>query len=270
MRRTILITVLAMADAAVSMDSAIKKWPSPAILLPLYIWPTNDFIWEPVYTAAELHPKIQFQVIINPDSGPGYTEFPATSYITAVARLNTYDNVFMLGYIPTYHASRDISDVRNDIMIYSGWACFKNQNIALSGIFFDEAPNTNEQSSIHYMTKISNIARDHHLSTVIFNPGTKLEEGSVNAYFEAADLIVEFENSYSTWTNTAPADRFSLAKDHYKDAVLLYDVSLDTDYYQFLREAKQLGLGAVYLTNNADYKSLHSISIIAAMLTKAL
>ncbi|KAJ5557593.1 Spherulation-specific family 4 [Penicillium frequentans] len=248
MRRTILTTVLAMADTAVSMNSAIKKWPSPAILLPLYIWPTDDFIWEPVYTAAELHPEIQFQVIINPDSGPGYTEFPATSYITAVAHLNTYDNVFMLG----------------------GWACFKSQNIALSGIFFDETPNTNEQSSIHYMTKISNIARDHHLSTVIFNPGTKLEEGSVNAYFEAADLIVELENSYSTWTNTVPADSFSLAKDHYKDAVLLYDVSSDTDYYQFLREAKQLGLGAVYLTNNADYKSLDSISIIAAMLTKAL
>lgn len=81
MRRTILITVLAMADAAVSMDSAIKKWPSPAILLPLYIWPTNDFIWEPVYTAAELHPEIQFQVIINPDSGPGYTGQIFTSHL---------------------------------------------------------------------------------------------------------------------------------------------------------------------------------------------
>ena len=44
---------------------------STGILLPLYMWPTDNSTWSPVYEAASAHPDILFQVIINPDNGPG-------------------------------------------------------------------------------------------------------------------------------------------------------------------------------------------------------
>lgn len=59
-----------LLGTALSMASAVS---STAIILPLYVWPIDDSTWSPVYDAISSHPDIEFQVIINPESGPGDT-----------------------------------------------------------------------------------------------------------------------------------------------------------------------------------------------------
>lgn len=59
---------LAILSAIIAFASLVS---STGILIPLYVWPEDDTTWEPVYTAVAAHPDILFQVIINPDSGPG-------------------------------------------------------------------------------------------------------------------------------------------------------------------------------------------------------
>ncbi|KAJ5646875.1 Spherulation-specific family 4 [Penicillium lividum] len=256
------------ASSAASSSTA-SSTASTSILLPLYIWPTDNTTWGPVYEAAAGNPDIEFQVIVNPSSGPGDTTYPEAAYIAGIAQLNSYDNVVVLGYIPTEYATRDISDVESDISTYSGWAAYTEKNIAVSGIFFDEAPRTDDTSLISYMTEVADNARSHSLNTVVFNPGTKLEEGAVNGYFDAADLIVEFENSYETWVTAVPADEFSSVEDYSKDAVLLYSVPSSANYESVIAEVKKMGLGAAYLTNTDDYKSADTILKVAAAMVQA-
>lgn len=59
-----------LLGTAFSMASTVF---STGIIIPLYVWPTDESTWSPVYNAISSHPNIQFQVIVNPDSGPGDT-----------------------------------------------------------------------------------------------------------------------------------------------------------------------------------------------------
>lgn len=190
--------------------------------------------------------------------------YPDANYITGIAKLNSYHNVEVLGYIPTNYAERDASEVGREISTYSNWASYKAKNITVSGVFFDEAPNTNDTSKIAYMQGISRSARARKLTTVVFNPGATLEEGSAKGYFKAADLIVEFENSYSEWTSTIPAKQFSTSEDYSKDAIILYSAPLDTDYDAVVQEAQSMRLGAAYLTNDDKYMSVDTVLKVAA------
>ncbi|KAJ5090085.1 CAZyme family [Penicillium argentinense] len=237
---------------------------STGILLPLYVWPEDDSTWAPVYNAVSSHPDILFQIIVNPDSGPGDSAYPDENIIAGVAKLNSYDNVQVLGYIPTNYAERDISEVIDDISIYSKWSSNKSKNITVSGIFFDEAPNTNDADKISYMQSVSKSAKSGCLSTVVFNPGATLEDGSADGYFEAADLIVEFENSYSAWTTNIPANKFSSSKNYSKDAIILYSAPMTLDYEAVVQEAQSMGLGAAYLTNTDNYMSVETVQKVAA------
>ena len=41
-------------------------------LLPLYIYPgTSLTAWTPIFNAIKQYPSVHWQVVINPDSGPG-------------------------------------------------------------------------------------------------------------------------------------------------------------------------------------------------------
>lgn len=237
---------------------------STGILIPLYIWPEDDSTWAPVFNAITAYPDFQFQIIVNPDSGPGKEAYPDENIIAGIAKLNSHDNVHVIGYIHTEYAERDISEVESEISTYSKWASYKAKNITVSGIFFDEAPNANDATKISYMQSISASAKSSDLSKVVFNPGATLENGSADEYFKAADLIVEFENSYSEWTTRIPAQQFSSSEHYAKDAIILYNAPTTADYRVVVQEAQNLGLGAAYLTNTDDYTSVTTVKKVAA------
>lgn len=170
----------------------------------------------------------------------------------------------VIGYIPVNYAERAQAEVDSQIATYSGWSSYKAKNISVSGIFFDEAPSTNDNTKISYMQSISATAKISNLNMVVFNPGTTLEEGSAAEYFKAADLIVEFEKPYSEWTSIIPANEFSSSETYGKDAIIVYSAPLTADYGAVVQEAQSMGLGAVYLTNSDDYMSIDTVPKVAA------
>ncbi|KAI7653369.1 hypothetical protein KC318_g14296, partial [Hortaea werneckii] len=69
---------------------------SSFILVPLYMFPFPG-AWDPLLQAAQKHPEINFQAIINPDSGPGQGTCPGPEHTTALANLIAYPNIQTLG-----------------------------------------------------------------------------------------------------------------------------------------------------------------------------
>lgn len=145
------------------------------VLFPLYIYPTNDSTWDPLYESyvepethippialrtvtdsprVTTHPDLNFTVIINPSSGPGSSAYPSEDYTSSVERLSTYSNVRKVGYVRTAYATRNITAVLDDVATYAGWA---NQSLtlAMDGIFFDEAPYDYSAAKAEYMQTIS-------------------------------------------------------------------------------------------------------------------
>jgi hypothetical protein len=234
---------------------------STGLLVPLYAWPGTD-AWNTIYDTIAAHPSIPFYLIINPSTGPGTTEYPEEVFITAIAKLNSYSNTEVLGYTYTKQGTRASSEVEKDIATYANWASYTMQNIRLSGIFFDEAPNGEDPSKLAYFQSLSRKSKDSSLNTVVFNPGVKLK-ADVAKWFEAAEFIVEYENTYVNWVARNPVEHF-LTPDHYgKDAVILNQTPEDASIDGVVHLAKDMGLGAIYLASDDNYMSLATVSKVA-------
>ncbi|KAJ5164367.1 Spherulation-specific family 4 [Penicillium coprophilum] len=234
---------------------------STGLLVPLYSWPDTN-AWNTIYDTIAAHASIPFYLIINPSSGPGNTEYPEDVFITAIAKLNSYPNTQVLGYTYTKQGTRDSSEVEKDIDTYSKWATYAGQNIRLSGIFFDEAPDGEDPSKLAYFQNLSRKSKSSSLNTVVFNPGVKLK-ADVAKWFEAADFIVEYENTYANWVARDPDEHLSTSEYHGKDAVILNQTPEDASVDDVVRLAKDMGLGAIYLASDDDYMSLATVPKVA-------
>lgn len=253
---SVLMTVLALASIV----------QSTGIIVPLYAYPGTD-AWNTVYDSIAAHSSILFYLIINPDTGPGTTEYPADVYITAIAKLNSYSNVQVLGYTYTNHGSRAISEVKADIAVYAKWSSYAGKDISLAGIFFDLTPNGEDQSQLAYFQQLSSTAKNSNLGTVVFNPGAKIL-ADVAKWFAAADFIVEYENTYADWLTLAPTEHLSGQATYAKDAIILNQTPGDASIDTVVKLAKNLGLGAIYLTYDDNYMGLTSVSKIAVAVSQ--
>ncbi|KAL2820270.1 Spherulation-specific family 4 [Aspergillus granulosus] len=284
------------------------------VILPLYTWP-SDSAWDPVYNALAAYPDVEFYVIVNPNSGPGDSSPPASEYIAGVTALNSYPNVHTLGYVRTNYTNRDIHDVKEDIDIYSQWASYSastrtrtlkprsacsdentstatpsipstpsnpNPGIALSGIFFDEAPHSSSTPELSYMQDVAayvqskpanfnfNSNSSSATPTVIFNPGTT----HAPEYFNYATHIVDFESPYSVWQerNSGGAG-FAVdgvdSGDYSQSAIIINSVPEDVDYGSVIDAVVEKGIALMYLTNDFDYKRTDSVGKVAAAIVGA-
>ncbi|KAJ5773132.1 Spherulation-specific family 4 [Penicillium paradoxum] len=244
-------TVLALASTVVSTG----------LLVPLYSWPGTN-AWNTIYDSIAAHPSVRFYLIINPENGPGAGEYPEDAYITAIAKLNSYSNTRVLGYTHTEYGSRARAEVEKDIAVYAKWSSYKSQNIGLTGIFFDEAPSGGDPSHLAYFQHLSQTTKESGLNTVIFNPGVKIV-ADVEKWFEAADFIVEYEDTYANWVALAPTEHFSTPENYGKDAMILNQTPEDADIDSVVKMAKGMGLGAIHLTYDDSYMSLATVPKIA-------
>jgi Spherulation-specific family 4 len=64
-----------------------------------------------------------------------------------------------VGYVRTTYATRNISDVFDDVSVYSSWATNKTGEYGMHGIFFDEVPNTYTDSGAEFMREVDAFAR---------------------------------------------------------------------------------------------------------------
>lgn len=110
---------------------------------------------------ASTYPRVQFTVIINPNSGPGECALPDDSYTEAIRRLNSMDNVRTIGYVATTWCTRSLGSVLDDITLYAEWGNF-DPSLAMTGIFFDETPTSYTPEHVSYLQTISQTVRSNH------------------------------------------------------------------------------------------------------------
>ncbi|KAH0279928.1 glycosyltransferase family 4 protein, partial [Aureobasidium melanogenum] len=152
--------------------------------------------WQPLYDALNNNPQVTFDIIVNPNNGPGGSP-PDSNYIANISQLNTYSNVNMLGYVHTSYGNRSLSAISSDIDTYQRWSTYTNYNISLGGIFVDESPTTMDHYS--YMATIYNKVKRtmKHGNLVWTNPGVPVD----SSFYKIADMINAYENTYDAWMN---------------------------------------------------------------------
>lgn len=249
--------------ALLALASTVR---STGIIIPLYTWPGNN-AWAAVFKSIAAHPSTPFYLIINPNSGPGTTEYPDEVFIAAISKLNSYPNTHLLGYTLTDYGARPQSTVESEIAMYAKWSSYTAKNISLAGIFFDVASNGEDRSKLGYYQQISSTAKKSGLDIVVFNPGAKIM-ADVAQWFAAADLIVEYENTYANWLASAPTVHLSVNANRPKQAIILNQTPSGANIDTIVQLAKNLGLGAIYLCYDANYMSLVSVPKISVAFAK--
>lgn len=164
-----------------------------SIAIPLYVYPSPS-AWSPIFAFLENNPNVRLHLIVNPANGPGGS-IPDEQYVANVARLNTYRNATLYGYVHVSWAKRQIEDVCADVTAWANWTACSQADIHVDGIFVDEAPS--KLDKLPYMSNIWRHARAAFKSKVVVwtNPGVAIDA----AFYGYADLINAFENTSDHW-----------------------------------------------------------------------
>lgn len=184
------------------------------ILLPLYVYPSavyndNASNWQSLLTTIRNHPAVNFDIVINPDSGPGGVGFGKDdiNYRTGVQLLNAQSNVRTLGYVHTNYGGIPASNVSNNVTTWASWPSPYNVN----GIFFDETPNSNGRTpnEATYMSGLASTTRST-AGTVggklVYNVGQKVVPANEASYFGSGggDSVIVFEQTWAVYQTTNP------------------------------------------------------------------
>jgi hypothetical protein len=239
-------------------STPLFKMAAPVLaIVPLYIYPTNSAAWAPLITSLSANTTVDVQVIINPNSGPGDTQYPDSNYIAAIAELNSYSNVQTVCYVPTSWANRAITDVETDVSTCAGWASYTEADIHMDGIFFDEAVYEYNDTTSSYMSSITSYAQNALGSgrdTIIFNPGTVVS----TSWYGIADYIVAFENSYSAYSDAVLSSIPSTVRG--QSQFIIYGFTGDTtDQTTLVNDLVAGGIGTIFITTQTVYTAWSSL-----------
>ena len=239
---------------------------NPFILLPLYIYPESG-LWDPLFTAASAHPAVDFQVIVNPWTGPGEGSCSEESFTSVLQQVQQYPNIRTLGYVHTANAwdcgesgtdicvtSAPAEEVKGNVTTYSNWASEECGALGVDGIFFDESPSTDEEGYVAYMADVSAFAKATlgQEAITMFNAGT----GVSAQYWDLADYICVLENSGSTFESFSTEDLDELTSGgKYADQAtfILYDY--EGDLRADVQDIVGKGISGVSVTDAEGYVS---------------
>ena len=230
-----------------------------SILLPLYIYPDpSASAWNDVTAAISAYPSVEWQIIVNPASGPGTTSYPTdANYITGISTLNRYANVQTVGYVDTAYGNRAYSSVKADIDAYAKWASYPSANISIAGIFFDDVNNTASDTVYHYLANAANYAYatvPSVVTPVIFNPGAL----APTQLFDYCDTIVEYEGLFSSYKGDATINTIpSGFRD--KSAIVMHDTPETADVTGIVKSMVQYGMDSVYLAPDCCYNRVSAV-----------
>lgn len=248
-----------------ALDPGSKLPPTPIInkpfiLLPLYIYPTPT-AWEPLYSAADSHPELDFLAVVNPGNGPGPDILPDANYIEALARLTALPNVRLIGYVHCSYGNRLLDELVADVSAYRGWteaaarrddgkvccSCVpKHQSpdrttadvglktIFVDGIFIDEVPSSTV--FVQYLATLSRAAKTVLNRNLAINVTNKEDPDETTADDAGVILL-----SPTSTTSTPPASLPPLpqsvpgtASPSCSTAIVIYNpgVVIDPIFYQ--------------------------------------
>jgi len=128
------------------------------LMIPLYTYPT-DSSWSNLIRGKQTHPNVPVIAIINVYNGPG----PAidSNFVNGIKKLQAA-HITVIGYVYTSYASRPISDVEADMMLYEQW-------YKVNGIFFDNM--SSDASTASYDTTLANFAKSQGFAVTVGNRG---------------------------------------------------------------------------------------------------
>lgn len=242
------------------------------VLVPLYIYP-NPGTWDPLFNAAKANPNVTFQVVVNPNSGPGEGSCPDTNFINVTSHLNAIPNIQTLAYVHTADrydcgpdgtwicpCSRPASELETEITTYQNWptadcSTDNTKDIHIGGIFFDESPSL--ANCTDYMSEVTSFAKNTltNGNTVLFNAGTQVDD----AYWNIADYINVFEGTEAAYDS---ADIGSLDGEgvyHPQATMILHDYSDGSDILQrdveTILSAERDAMAGLYITDLDVYSA---------------
>ncbi|TLD09042.1 uncharacterized protein PgNI_07800 [Pyricularia grisea] len=201
---TTLSLLLLHATAAAALD----------ILVPLYIYPStvwndNASEWQSLLSTVRAHRAVNFDVIVNADSGPG-ADLADVNYAAGIGLLNAEPNVRTLAYV---HC--DYGRIATDAVVANAtlWRSIGG-GAGLDGLFFDETPNVHPWSSVcseqagcttaEYMAHLARRTRAAGYGYLVYNVGQQVAQANEAAYLRDADQIIAFEQSWDVYKATQP------------------------------------------------------------------
>ncbi len=229
---------LILAVAALSLGAAIGTAPVRAerpdaaqhLAVPAYFYPGAP--WTQLVASA---PTVGIAVM-NPNSGPGTASNP--DYVRTVHDAQQA-GITVLGYVHTSYGARPLAEVLADVSSYYTW-------YGVDGVFVDEASTDCVQEATYYRPLYHAIkaqaqpGRDR----VALNPGTQTHE----CYMGAADVVVTFEGSYSSYVSGYTAPGWVVQYDADRFWHLVYAAPTTGDLLQAVFLSKQRRAGWVYVT----------------------
>lgn len=235
------------------------------LLVPLYLDPSQGVpdgsatAWDTIYTAVANHPTTQFQIILNPQDGPGNSKAGYNrEYITSVAKLNAYPNVHTLGYVHTSYGARTTAAVETDIARWANWNTYTAADISVHGIFFDEVPNHTRKGNtdVAYMATLQAYAKSQFSQIASFQTFYNVGDLCVHAeYFSSqmADFVCVFEDDAAKFSPAVLSSRLPAGMAP-RSCVLLIDYMAsglpDAGVANLLQNMMDWGIGSV---NILDY-----------------
>ena len=207
------------------------------LIVPLYI-PANDNEWNKI---LNYNGDKRLFVVINPNNGPG--DNFSKDFAILINKLKQKNNVYVIGYVYSSYATRDLNAVKNDI---DTWLVYYP---LIDGIFIDETSTT----SYSYYENLYNYIKARENRIVILNPGTAVS----NSYFNIADKIFVIENTFDSLTNYTYS---YTGINGYKACAIIYNIPTPSDaYYAKNYLVKDLNIKCLYLTANNPQTALFSM-----------
>lgn len=192
-----------------------------------------------------------FQIIINPDSGPGTSSTgDYEAHKAGVTRLNSYPNVQLFGYVHCNYGTSSGDQINRNVTQWNTWNA--DPKTSIGGIFYDEIPNEQGNSeSVKFLASLVKTAKSifgEHPFKSIFNPGTTPE--SVELY-NSADYIVVFESEASSYNDAVLANQIPTGKAS-QLSILIYNFASQGDVGQlekWLQGMISAGVGSASILN---------------------
>lgn len=234
------------------------------ILVPLYLYPgTSASAWSNVTDAIAANPKVNWQVIINPNSGPG-TYPPDANYIAGVSKINSYPNALTLGYVATDYTRIPYASLTSQIDTYAKWSTYTNSNISISGIFFDEVNNTAASTVYTYYQRAAEHAYAEvpsAITPVVLNPGAPAPA----EMFDYADTIVQYENSLENYKDGTTINTFTPGYNG-QTAVIVHTTTNTETVNSLVHTMAQRGVEAVHFGVDCCYNTFSAslLSLVAS------
>ncbi|KAK4913680.1 hypothetical protein LTR49_018014 [Elasticomyces elasticus] len=243
------------------------------ILVPLYIYPLPG-AWDGLFNVAKTFPSVTFQVVINPDTGPGESACSNSDFITSMAELNSnlqHPNTRMCSHrckfrlwtrnldLPCHTATQPQSALENNITKYQNWnsagKC-TDADVHIDGIFFDEAPS--DTNATTYMSDITSFAKSTLTrgSTVLFNAGQAMDP----AYWSIADYINVLEDTEVAYDGADIGALNGEGEFHAQTTIILHDYAsgptiLERDVSTILSTTRD-AMAGLYITDLDVYNKL--------------